>query len=231
MKLKSFGCSFIYGSDLADDGRGRLVANPSQLTWPSLLAQDLNYIYECYARPGAGNLRILDKILNQASNSDPAVFVIGWTWVDRFDYTAVPTIPTIRSEFVGNEVWKTVMPIDTDTRAHNYYRDLHSQYRDKLTNLIYIKTAIDTLRLKNIPFIMTYMDELLFEKQWHCTDAVKDLHDYIQPYMTKFEGSNFLEWSKQKGFPISETLHPLENAHQAAFELIQTNFDTILHRV
>jgi hypothetical protein len=222
MKLKSFGCSFIYGSDLADDGRGSLVATPSQLTWPALLSQNLNYTYECFARPGAGNLRTLEKILNQASNNESAVFVIGWTWIDRFDYTTIPSEPTVRSEFIGNEVWKTVMPIDTDLRAHNYYRDLHSQYRDKLTNLIYIKTAIDTLDQKNIPFIMTYQDELLFETQWQCPDAVKDLQDYIQPYMTKFEDSTFLNWSKQKGFPISETLHPLENAHQAAFELIRS---------
>jgi hypothetical protein len=222
MKLKSFGCSFIYGSDLADNGRGFLVATPSQLTWPSLLAQDLNYTYECYARPGSGNLRTLEKVLNQASTDDSAMFVIGWTWIDRFDYTAVPTEPTVRSEFIGDEVWKTVMPVDTDVRAHNYYRDLHSQYRDKLTSLIYIKTAVDTLNQKNIPFIMTYMDELLFETQWHYTNAVKDLQDYIQPYMTKFEGSTFLDWSKQKGFPISETLHPLESAHQAAFELIKS---------
>jgi hypothetical protein len=216
MKLKSFGCSFIYGSDLADDEKGRLVANPSRLTWPSLLAQDLNYTYECYAQPGAGNLRILEKVLTQVSINDSSVFVIGWTWIDRFDYTAVPTETTFCSEFIADEVWKTVMPVDTDTRAHNYYRDLHSQYRDKLTNLIYIKTAIDSLNQKNIPFIMTHIDELLFETQWHYTDSVKYLQDYIQPHMTRFEGSSFLDWSKQKGFPISDTLHPLEQAHSAA---------------
>jgi hypothetical protein len=230
MKLKSFGCSFIYGSDLADDGRGHLFATPSRLTWPSLLANDLNYTYECYARPGAGNLRTLEKILNQAYSEDPAVFVIGWTWIDRFDYTTVPTEPTIRSEFIGDEVWKTVMPIDTDSRASNYYRDLHSQYRDKFTNLVYIKTAIDTLNQKGIPFVMTYMDELLFETQWQCTNAVKDLQNYIRPCMTTFEGSTFLDWSAKKGFPISDTLHPLEPAHQAGFELLKSNLDAILHK-
>ena len=230
MKLKSFGCSFIYGSDLADDGRGFLVANPSQLTWPSLLARNLNYTYECFARPGAGNLRTLEKILNQAYSEDPAVFVIGWTWIDRFDYTTIPTEPIIRSEFIGDEVWKTVMPIDADSRASNYYRDLHSQYRDKLTNLVYIKTAIDALNQKSIPFVMTFMDELMFETQWQCTNAVKDLQNYIRPYMTTFEGSTFLDWSAKKGFPISDTLHPLEPAHQAGFELLKSNLDTILHK-
>jgi hypothetical protein len=222
MKLKSFGCSFIYGSDLADDGHGQEIANPSQLTWPSLLAQDLNYNYECYARPGAGNLRILEAILNQANLNESALFVVGWTWIDRFDYTTIPIEPKVQSEFIGNEVWKTIVPVDTDLRARNYYYDLHSQYRDKLTNLVYIKTAIDILKQKNIPFIMTYTDNILFETQWQYTGAVKQLQEDILPYMTRFQEKTFLEYSKEKGFPISETLHPLEPAHQSAFELIKS---------
>jgi hypothetical protein len=114
------------------------------------------------------------------------------------------------------------MPIDNDQKAQHYYRDLHSQYRDKLTNLVYIKTAIDTLKQKNIPFIMTYMDNILFETQWQFTSAIEYLQNYIKPYMTRFEGRTFLEFSKEKGFPISKTLHPLESAHQAAFELIKS---------
>lgn len=221
MKLKSFGCSFIYGTDLADDGRGFLDAGSSSLTWPSLLAQHLNYDYECYARAGAGNLRILEKVLGQVAIDEPAVFVIGWTWIDRFDYTTPIPDGYKLPDVVDNEIWKTVMPVDTDARAQNYYRDLHSQYRDKLTSLVYIKTSIDTLKQKNIPFIMTYMDNILFETQWQCTPAIQELQNYVFPYMTKFDGGTFLEYSKEKGFPISKTLHPLEPAHQAAFELIK----------
>jgi hypothetical protein len=226
MKIKSFGCSFIYGSELADDGHGFLVAQPSQLTWPSLLAQNLNCTYECYARPGAGNLRTLEKVLNQTSVNDSSIFVIGWTWIDRFDYITVPTEFTVQSDFVDNEAWKTIIPVDTDNRASNYYRDLHSQYRDKLTNLVYIKTAIDTLKQNNISFVMTYIDELLFETQWQYTTAIKDLQNYIRPYMTTFEDSTFLDWSRKNGFPVSKTLHPLEAAHQAAADYMIKIFDT-----
>jgi hypothetical protein len=226
MKIKSFGCSFIYGSDLADDGHGFLVAEPSRLTWPSLLAQNLNCTYECYARPGSGNLRTLEKVLTQTSLNDPGIFVIGWTWIDRFDYTTIPTELMSQSDFIDNEAWKTIMPMDTDNRAHNYYRDLHSQYRDKLTNLIYIKTAIDALKQNNISFIMTYIDELLFETQWQCTTVVKDLQNYIRPHMTTFEDSTFLDWSTKNGFPVSEKLHPLEPAHRAAADYMIKIFDT-----
>jgi hypothetical protein len=205
MKLKSFGCSFIYGSDLADCNN-----NISSLkTWPSLLAQQKNLKYTCYAWPGAGNLQILEQLLNQLN--EPALYVIGWSWIDRFDY----------NNQVDNS-WKTIMPIDTGPLAKIYYKDLHSQYRDKFTNLVYIKTAIDTLKQKGYPFIMTHMDNLLFETKWHTTPAVVDLQNYIRPYITQFNGNTFLDWANKKGFPISETLHPLEDAHQAAFELIKS---------
>jgi hypothetical protein len=223
MKLKSFGCSFIFGTDLADDGHGEPYAKSSQLTWPALLAQDLDREYQCYARPGSGNLRILEKILTQASSSPSTdLFVIGWSWIDRFDYTVDLTGRDHIYDLAGNNLWRTVMPVDTDNRAHVYYHDLHSQFRDKLTTLIYIKTAIDTLKQKNISFIMTYIDDLIFETRHHTTSAITDIQNYIQPYMTQFNDKNFLDFSKEKGFPISETLHPLEDAHQAAFELIRS---------
>jgi hypothetical protein len=214
MQLKSFGCSFIFGSDLADVGPD---ATPSQSTWPALLAQQLGHHYECHARPGAGNLQILEKILNQTSNKDGHdLFVIGWTWIDRFDYYN-PDYNKTRQD------WSTIMPVDTNALAKTYYRELHSEYCDKFTCLSYIKLAIDTLNQKGIPFIMTYMDELLFDQRWHTTPAVLDLQAYIKPHMTTFEGQSFLAWSRANGYSESAAWHPLETAHQAAGEyMIQT---------
>lgn len=206
MILKSFGCSFIYGTDLLD-GYGL----PSNFTWPALLAKELGYQYQCYAKPGSGNLQITEQILNHLNSAESCVFTIGWTWIDRFDYNNR-----------DDDSWKTIMPVDTDSLAKTYYRDLHSQYRDKLTTLLNIKLAIDTLNQRSIPFIMTYMDELIFETDWHTSPAIIELQNYIKPHMVNFEGSTFLEWSKKKGFPISETLHPLEPAHKAGFELIKS---------
>jgi hypothetical protein len=230
MKLKSFGCSFIFGSDLSDEGCSELYKNGSQLTWPALLSQDLGYDYCTYARPGSGNLRIMEKVLTESTVNDSSIFVIGWTWIDRFDYTVTPAHKIPQWDLAGADQWKTTRPMDNDSAALSYYRDLYSQFQSKLVSLIYIKTAIDILKQHNISFIMTYIDELLFETKWHTSPAIIDLQNYIKPHMTKFENKTFLDFSKEKGFPISETLHPLEVAHQAAFELIRTDLDTILHK-
>lgn len=205
MDIKSFGCSFIFGTELSDDGFGGPYATPSQLTWPALYAKQLGYGYQCYARPGSGNLQIAEKVLSQSTNLESALYIVGWTWIDRFDYT--------NSE---NDKWQTIMPIDETSLAKTYYRDLHSQYRDKLTTLMSMRLVIDTLKQKGHPFIMTYMDELIFETQWHTTGAVLELQDYVRPHMTRFEGKSFLEWSRSKGYPETKKWHPLEQAHEAA---------------
>ena len=225
MNLKSFGCSFIFGSELADTRAAEMRGEPqeqvSQLTWPAHLARHLDRTYECYARPGSGNLQILERMLNQTAVSDNLdLFVIGWTWIDRFDY--------YDSEYNTTEKttpWSTIMPIDETDLAKTYYKELHSEYRDKFTCLIYIKLAIDALNQKSIPFIMTYMDELLFDQKWHTTPAVTDLQEYIKPHMTNFEGKTFLEWSRKYNYPETAQWHPLEAAHRAAGDYMIKVFD------
>ena len=218
MTLKSFGCSFIFGSELRDDGP---YATPSNLTWPAHLADHLTCNYECYARPGAGNLQILEQVLNQSAiNNDTDLFVIGWTWIDRFDYYDADYNPKVK-----RNPWNTIMPIDESAIAKVYYKELHSEYQDKFTCLSYIKLAVDTLNQKGIPFIMTYMDELLFDQQWHTTAAVTDLQEYIKPQMTTFENKTFLDWSRDNNYPETAAWHPLEAAHRAAADYIIKVFD------
>jgi hypothetical protein len=213
MRLKSFGCSFIFGSDLADDGRNGRYATPSRHSWPALLAKRLDMSYDCYARPGAGNLRIAERVLSQAACNEKNLYVIGWTWIDRFDYSG------------KKNMWSTITPTTDSEVSHMYYRDLHSQYRDKLTSLMAIRTCIDVLKQKQCPFIMTYMDDLLWETEWHVTPAVTDMQNYVRPYMRNFEEKTFLDWSRQNKFPISDMLHPLEPAHAAAAELVFSNLE------
>lgn len=213
MKLKSFGCSLIFGTDLHDDSRTHPKATPSNYTWPALLAQRHGYNYTCYARPGSGNLQIAERLLSQlVTDNDAAVYVVGWTWIDRFDYTTTDAMHN----------WRTIMPVDTDSLASTYYKHMHSEFRDKLTTLINVKLCIDMLQAKRQQFIMTYMDDLMFDNRWNISPAVAELQNFCRPYMTQFDNKNFVDWSKNNGFEISSTMHPLEPAHRAAFELINS---------
>jgi hypothetical protein len=227
MKLKSFGCSFIFGTDLVDEVFIPGTVSPSQLTWPAHLSKHLNRDYECYAVPGSGNLQILEKILNQATiSSNTDLFVIGWTWIDRFDYyDREDDNPTFRYT-----PWNTLRPVDNTDLANTYYKHLHAEYCDKFTCLSYVKLAIDTLDQQGIPYIMTFQDELLFDQRWHVSPSVIELQRYIKPRMTTFDGQTFVNWSRSHGHAESKTWHPLESAHQAGFELLKSNLDTILRK-
>lgn len=223
MKLKSFGCSFIFGSELADDGRDLPIPTASNFTWPACLARHLGYEYECRARPGSGNLQIAERVLTHAVESEPALFVIGWTWVDRFDFTN----STIKSHPIASQWnnWRTLMPIDDSALAKTYYQRLHTEYRDKLTTLMSMRLVIDVLKQKGHTFIMTYMDDLTFDQKYNTTPAVIDLQNYVQPYTTQFEGKTFLDWSRSYKYPEGSASHPLEAAHQAAGDYIIKIFD------
>ena len=212
MKLKSFGCSFIWGSELPDVPIPGNI--PSHVTWPALLSRELNMQYECHAWPGRGNFFTAKQVLDQLARNEPTLYVINWTWIDRFDYVDV------NDTWHGTTPWSTIMPADDTTMAKVYYRDLHSEYRDKFTALMAIRLVIDTLKQRGIPFIMTYMDDLIFDQRWHTTPAVMDLQKYVKPHMTAFATQTFLEWSRANNYAISTTFHPLEAAHRAAADYV-----------
>jgi len=211
MKVKSFGCSFIFGTDLADDGRNGPWATASNFTWPALIAKQLNWDYKCWAHGGSGNLQILDRVLDESACHTDDFYIIGWTWIDRFDHT---------DPAQERKNWKTLSPVTKGTTAQTYYRDLHSEYRDKITSLLYVQTAIDTLNRLKIPYLMTYMDELMFCNRWHTSPGMSEIQRRVQPCMNTFKNKTFLEWSQENNFPISNTLHPLEPAHAAAAEIM-----------
>jgi hypothetical protein len=178
----------------------------------------------CYARPGAGNLQIAERALTHLATNEQALFVINWSFIDRFDYFMLDN----PNKFYDNEwnEWATLMPIDETDISKIYYKQLHSELRDKLTTLMSVKLVVDTLKQKNCPFIMTYMDDLMFDKRWHTTPAITDIQDYIRPHMTQFDGLTLQQWSKKNGYPITSVGHPLEQAHAAAGQLMIKVFDT-----
>jgi len=214
MKIKAFGCSFIWGSELLDEIPQRQFSN---LTWPALLAKKLELGYECFARPGVGNLYIADQVISQAINTvEPALFVINWTYIDRFDY-------------VSHDSWDSILPGDDTDIAKFYYGNLHSEFRDKITNLLQIYSVVNLLKSKNISFIMTSIDPIMLDQSWHVTPAVMELQRFINEHLVKFGQEDFLTWTKNKGHGFSAMGHLLEPGHLHVFREIEKylNFKTI----
>jgi len=213
MKIKSFGCSFTYGSDLSDCN----VDHASVLTWPALLASNYNFEYECWARPGIGNLQIMHSVLEQALLNDPAIFIINWTWLDRFDYL-----------HPVDESFLTLRPDGKQLEHQLYYKHFYNQFHSMLTNAAYVVSTISILKSRNIKFLMTAMDSILTEPvdpDWQDPNAIRMLQKTLKPYVNWFDNMSFLEWSRRHGYPESDKWHPLEQAHAAAANYMITVFD------
>jgi hypothetical protein len=206
LKLKSFGCSFVYGTDLSD-----CVDNPSKLTWPALLAQHRGLDYQCCAVGGTGNHKILNALAYELIEPDWAdsVYVIQWTWPDRFDY-ADP----------GTWLWQTIRPSQNSATAEFYYRHLHSDYLDIISSLQYMYTAQQLLTSRGCEFVMTCLDPRIMTEDITGTvhnNAVLELYrNQIKNNLRWFDGQGFLAWSRNQGFEESESWHPLDRAHAAA---------------
>ena len=222
MKLKSFGCSFFYGSDLSDqiDHDFPPYAHGDS-TWPALISKHYGFDYECYAEPGVGNFKILCDIIAQSSLDDPSIFLINWTWIDRFD-------------FVNDlEQWTTIRPSDESDKAEIYYRNFHSQIKDMITSVYNINTAIDFLNERKIPFVMSYMDYNILDlvnTDWHDPRYLSTMQNKIKKYLVNFQGKNFLDWSREQGFAISDRYHPLEDAHRAAANYMMPIVESLLQK-
>jgi hypothetical protein len=215
-RLISFGCSFIWGTDLPDYRSDDFLRGYSNLTWPALLAKKFGLEYFSRAQGGLGNLSITDRVCCYANLFSDDLVIINWTFIDRFDYSN----PLGAHFNNGTQDFIACCPGNNDDVSEFYFRNLHSEYRDKLTALMYIKTCLDYLLSKNVPFIMTAVDDLLWCQQWHAPDLIRELQQQIRPYIHDFEGKNFLEWSRNKGFKFSDHGHPLEEAHIAAADLM-----------
>ena len=226
MILGAFGDSFLFGSDLSDIQDYDSVSwfFSSQLTYPAILAKQLNLQYYCTALPAQGNKVIVDDIIRAVTqHGNSMIYVINWTWIDRFEYIGTARIPPTA---IG---WESTLPGNQDTKSEFYYKNYYSDLDAKLTNLMYIFSALNLLLENNCKFIMTYMDHLVLDKEYHCPVSIDYLQNKIAPYLFTFDGMNFLDWSRKHNYAISENWHPLEQAHQSAADYLLPTVNHLLH--
>jgi hypothetical protein len=219
LKIKAFGCSFIWGTDLSDAE----YPHGSGMTWPALMARHRNLEYKNCAIGGIGNTQIAAMIATELGEDDnpDSIYVIQWTWADRFDYVDT------------DQMWQTLRPSLEMPHADYYYRHLQSEFLDRFTSLQSMAATVSLLNQLNQKFIMTALDTSLSDSVDPAYFHPSILDSYwkmVQPHLHWFQGLDFLSWSRKHGFSESALCHPLESAHQSATELMLPVIDAILHR-
>jgi hypothetical protein len=79
---------------------------------------------------------------------------------------------------------------------------------------------------EQIPTLPMYIQEEIAQdyEKTQVPRYIQTLQSEIRPTLETFEGLTFLEWSHHNQFPVTELLHPLEEAHLAASALWQHRY-------
>jgi hypothetical protein len=216
--IVSFGDSFVFGSEQQDN-------NDGALGWAGRVAKKLGCRYHTSSVPGCGNDHIARQIYSWFSDNTASdtLAIINWTWMSRWDFY-----------IVEHETWITLGPTCVpeklkDLVEYTQANDMIDFYKtranssivwNKFRNLQTMYAVQTYLKQKNINAIQTYMDYLMFDQDCHAPDYILELQALVRPSLTNFEGRNFVDWSRDNEFAVTDPgWHPLEEAHSAACEL------------
>jgi hypothetical protein len=214
-KIVSFGDSFVFGSELAN--------NPGGINaWPGLAAQELGYAYQTTAIPGCGNDNIARQIYSYFSENSAkdTLSVVNWTWLARWDFYIIEheTWITLGETCVPERLKDLVTRTQAEDMIEFYKKRANSSLLwNKFRNLQTIWAAQQFMIQKGVKSVQTYMDYELFDQRYHAPNYIKELQNLVQPTLQLFDDKNFVDWSHSFGYPVTvEGNHPLEDAHLAA---------------
>lgn len=71
--------------------------------------------------------------------------------------------------------------------------------------------------------------DLNFYRQSESAEYIKDLRTTVRTGLETFQGHTFLDWSYSNNFPVTDLLHPLEQAHRSAADLWRDRYAQLLH--
>lgn len=229
MKIVSFGDSFIWGSELENNLFGTQA-------WPGLIAQELGIGYSTMSNPGCGNDEISRQVLTYFSNNTATdtLAVINWTWAFRWDFYIINTESwvTLGPSCIPSRLGSHLQPDDAKEliNVYNKYagKSMHWNKWRALQTIYSTQCYLNQLGVRNI---QTYMDTFLFDREFHAPDYVVALQNIVGKDMQLFENMNFLDWSRSKGFAVTEPgWHPLEDAHAAAKDLWIERYKAALNK-
>ena len=248
------GDSFVYGSELKDTAQTfpkLLAGNYEDVSWPGYSNDAIarTVVERCeqggihgvivsWTFPGRYEFRFN---YNTKQKKSPWYSINSWTIKDD--------INEIDEEFVTPNNAILAEQIKTINRAQrtgigdfartfykhvggSEYWEIYSSFKE----MVYLQNY---LIVKNIPYLFTCADTYMFNHNTPNDATLKSLSGqidfdkwYLFPQGNDWETPTprgFYQWSVENKYPIGTT-HPLEEAHQAAAELIKEKFNELVKK-
>lgn len=214
-KVIAIGDSFLAGSELASPNN----------TWPALFATAQGIPYRCLALPGHSIQYVLRTLYECLHREDkPCFFVLHWPSALRFEYVNK-----------HNDTWVQINPnailngtAESEQVQRAFYQYANSLLGDKWQALSSIFAAKMALDQTDHVYTMSIVDDFLFDTSFHNPDYVTFLQQKCQDSIVDFDGMPFQRWADSRGFAKGRYGHPLEQAHQAAFEYLKPLYQSLL---
>jgi len=123
-RLIAFGCSHTYGVGLPDCYKlGKTLGTPSKLSWPQLVANELNYECVNLSEPGSSNKRITYNVSKFNFLSTDLVMIL-WTYPARHCI--------IKDNHIVD-----ILPLTKGKLEKTYYKNFHTEKDNKFMDNVY----------------------------------------------------------------------------------------------
>ena len=175
-RLVAFGCSYTFGVGLPDI-YPRTSGLPSDMAWPNLLGQQLNFEVCNLSSGGSGNSEILNKILQTDFEPDDLVIIM-WSHFVRFDHFVCDN-----SNYIGERewTWERDVLVKSNLQWHNAYKNYLTFHHAAM--------YLQYKRLKNMSFIAFAKDYEKYPKPNYLT--IPNLYEIIGYHQDKALDNHF----------------------------------------
>lgn len=231
MILVAGGDSFIWGSELADNGASR----HSLSTFSALLSKEFNMEYDCTAYPGNANNAIsrmtMTKCQQLINHKQQFAVIIMWTFVQRFEFRFNYDTQQKQSPWYSINSWtieddaKNIISffkkkdrniaqaqIDNINTARQtgvadfarefYYHVGDSEYYELYTSFKEIVFMQNYLQKNNIPYMFISADNCFYEHE----NYIRSRDVYLDSLYTQIDWNNWFFFAK--GTEGNETHSP-----------------------
>jgi len=257
MILVAGGDSFIWGSELADSPNGGLNGY-SLSTYPALLAKQAKLEYQCVAYPGNANNAISRMVIDYCEeHKDQNLFVfVTWTFAQRFEFRF--NSPANKwtgkwysvSSWHGSDEFEFQEPdLDADTIrkfTNMFFKHVgdneHYEVYSVIKEVLFLQNYLD---LNNIPYLFTTANNIVYESDCYTRSKDKSMINLYQqinwnrwfffpagtvPIKETRSPRGFYQWAVESKYKVGPDMHPLEDAHSDAAELIKEKFNELVKK-